>query len=161
MKKAIDKLATGFGSFKKSFGDVLTNDDLFNVIPIRLLGKDVPKENKMKRWMTSTDVDNGGSSFCSFTANDNLVFKGRVVFDESIALRTKTRSGYCGLRGTFEETVDLRDYEGVEIFMKSNVPLILTVNMGCESFFESDIFQFHFQVHDTWRKYHVPFNKFM
>lgn len=154
-------MSTSIINFRKGFSDVIYDEDFLTVLPKRIIGKDVPHAHSFKKWMSSSDANNGGTSFCSFSANNSLVFKGRVVFDEEIAQRMHTRSGFCALRGSLKDTLDLRDYEGLELYMKSNTPVLVTLNMGCESYFDSDIFQFHFHVHDTWRKYHIPFHKFM
>ena len=154
-------MSTSIINFRKGFSDVIYDEDFLTVLPKRIIGKDVPHAHSFKKWMSSSDANNGGTSFCSFSANNSLVFKGRVVFDEEIAQRMHTRSGFCALRGSLKDTLDLRDYEGLELYMKSNTPVLVTLNMGCESYFDSDIFQFHFHVQDTWRKYHIPFHKFM
>ena len=159
MNKAIKK---GIINAKKVVNTMMLNDDVFAVHPIVLIGKGCLEEHAFEKWETTDDQDNGGTSYCSHTADTNLLmFKGKVIFDEQIAARTKIRSGYCGIRGVFEHAVDMSDYTGFEVNMKSSTPMTLTMNMRCQSFFNSDIFQFHFQVTDTWRKYHIPFRDFM
>ena len=161
MKKAIEKMSSSIVNFRKGFTDVIYDEDLLTVIPKKIIGKNVPAAHAFKKWMSSSDANNGGASFCSFSTNDNLIFEGRVVFDEAIAERMRTRSGFCALRGSLKNTLDLRDYDGMEIYMKSSAPVMLTLNMGCESYFDNDIFQYHFLVQNTWRKYHIPFHQFM
>ena len=130
-------------------------------VPIMVLGKDsCPLKYSMKTWETS--ADGGGSSHCSYILDENLVFRGEVGFDHLIAKRTKSTGGYVALRGLFETTAELNDFEGFEINMKCDAPIIVTLNVGCESLFGSDLFQFHIKVKGTdWTKYHVKFSDFM
>lgn len=154
VRKRVAKMVQDVDSF--AFGDAFKER-----LPVMVLGKgSCPLNYSIKTWETSTD--SGGSSNCSYSFDENLVFKGEVVFDHLIAEKTKSNGGYVALRGLFQKTAELNDYEGFEITMKCNAPVIVTLNVGCESLFVSDLFQFHIRAKGTdFTKYHVKFSDFM
>lgn len=154
------------GSLLRGISRVTDAMDLFgfgtafkSLTPEVVIGKNCSSRSTIKSWETAKDV--GGSSYCSYIHENSLIFKGEVVFDEKISARTKTVGGFVALRGLYQNTNDLRDYAGFQISMRSNIPLIVTLNVGCESLFVNDIFQFHLQVTNTsWQKYHIRFEDF-
>lgn len=158
--KLQDSLRRGLSRITNVMDDLVFGSAFKSLTPKVILGKNNLDKNAIKSWETAKDV--GGSSYCSYSDDNNLVFKGEVVFDESISAKSRTIGGFVALRGLYENTIELRDYSGVEVSMRSNVPLIVTLNMGCESHFMNDIFQFHIQVSNTsWHKYQIRFDNFV
>jgi Complex I intermediate-associated protein 30 (CIA30) len=158
--KLQDSLRRGLSKVTNAMDDLVFGSAFKNLTPKVIIGNRDPSRNAIKSWETARDI--GGSSYCSYSDDNNLIFKGEVVFDETISQKSRTIGGYVALRGLFESSIDLRDYSGVEVSMRSNVPMILTLNMGCESHFVNDIFQFHLQVSNTsWQKYQIRFDNFV
>lgn len=158
--KLQDSLRRGLSRVTDVMDDLVFGSAFKALTPKIILGKHNPSGTSIKSWETSKDI--GGSSYCSYSNDNSLIFKGEVVFDEAISAKSRTIGGYVALRGLYENTIDLRDYSGVEVSMRSNVPITITLNMGCESHFVNDIFQFHLQVNNTsWQKYYIRFDNFV
>lgn len=135
-------------------------DPLLPLMSQIIVGKSFNPQNEIKTWETATD--SGGRSHCTHSFSENLTFKGEVIFDSQIANETRSSGGFVAVRGTFAKALDLRDFVGFEVNMKSSVPIIVTINLACESMFVNDIYQFHFRIRNTaWTKYHIRFDRFM
>ena len=160
MKAFQAALRKGLFKFSEAAEPYAYKNPLLPLLPQIIIGNDPLTRNEMKIWETATD--SGGRSHCSYSSSDNFTFKGEVIFDSKIAEETRSTGGFVAVRGKFEKPLDLRDYIGLEVYMKSSVPIIVTINLACQSLFVNDIHQFHFKIRNTsWTKYHIRFDRFM
>jgi hypothetical protein len=90
-----------------------------------------------------------------------IQFDGIVKYDDEIAQRIKTRGSFCAMKAYFTKVLDLRDYEGFGLTVKSSTDLSFQFNMNCETMFQRDLFQVTLQIPaNNWYTFHVPFHYF-
>ena len=160
MKAFQTALRKGLFRFSEAAEPYAYKDPLLPLLPQIIIGKEMVKKNEIRTWETATD--SGGRSHCSYSSSENFTFKGEVIFDNQIANETRSSGGFVAVRGTFAKALDLRDFIGFEVQMRSSVPITVTINLACESLFVNDIYQFHFRIRNTsWTKYHIRFDRFM
>jgi hypothetical protein len=85
-----------------------------------------------------------------------------MKFDEQHAVATKARGGFAALRFDCDKEIDLLDYEGFDIEIRSKTTLNMLFNMKCRSFIENDINQLPFELpaSDQWTTLFAPFKYF-
>lgn len=102
------------------------------------------------------DGDGGGGG--------HLVIKGSLDLDEEKAEEMQVTGGYCAVKGLCSETMDLRDYEGLEMVLRSpHKELVFTMNMSTASLFDDDIYQVKMEIQPSteWKSIEVPFSAFV
>lgn len=124
-----------------------------------------------------SDKDYGGDSSCQYTidlaTNESvdkirsdcthvLKFEGMLRFGPELQEKTKAKTGFCALKMDFSEEIDLRDYEGLEMIIRSKQPQEFTFNMRCASYDDDDLFQLNIQLpgKSNWSRIVAPFDKF-
>ncbi len=124
------------------------------------------------KWETFDDkVLGGASELVVESIEDNiggggghLVIKGSLDLDEEKAEEMQVRGGYCAVKGICSDTVDLRDYEGLELELRSpHKELTFTMNMSTASLFDDDIYQVKMEIQPSteWKTIEVPFSAFV
>jgi len=135
-------------------------------------------------WKVFSDREYGGQSTSMFeVAEGVLSFNGKLDYDarDSEEFNKKAKlsvgqknspntddadndplpvavRGYCAIKGYFGQSVDLRDYEGLELELWSSINQRYILNMSCESLFDGDLYQCAIDLQaDKWSKLHVPF----
>lgn len=115
----------------------------------------------IKTWKSLDDRSYGGSSITELKIGQSLKFSGSITFNDVIAKKTNATRSFCGLMGYFDEVQDLRDYQGLEISLKSSIDLDYTINLGTVSLFENDLFQIEINLPaNASRTIHIPFSSF-
>ncbi len=153
------RIWNGVKSFFRSIDAI---ENLSNLPPIILW----PEVNTkfIKRWKSLDDRSYKGKSCSKFeidSKNNVLRFFGDVIFDEDIAKITKAKSSFCAIKGVFEKPVDMRDYEGIEITMRSNIKANYILNIECSSSFDDDLYQIDLEpMQSKWCTYQIPFSAF-
>ena len=121
---------------------------------------------KVRLWKALSDKDYGGTSECMTEVVEKddvqgvMVFKGIVNFSESTAEATNAVGGFCAVKGFLQRPVDLRDYMGFSMEVKSISSQVFTFNMTCESLFDDDLYQLEIPVNEEWTTVHLPFHLF-
>jgi hypothetical protein len=122
---------------------------------------------EVRLWKALSDKDYGGSSECIAEVDNNnssrhgaMVFQGIVNFSESTAEATNAVGGFCAVKGFLQRPVDLRDYMGFSMELRSIPAQVFTFNMTCESLFEDDLYQLELLVTEEWTTVHLPFHLF-
>lgn len=127
------------------------------------------EESVIKEWKIFSDKDYGGLSSCNIEIipDDNdisksiLNFRGIINFNEELMEKTKAKGGFCALRGICKEVQDVRDYEGLELLIRSKTNQIIAFNTTCDTLFQDDLYQLNISLpKDIWCKIHVPFANF-
>jgi len=136
-------------------------------------------------WKVFSDREYGGQSTSMFDVTEGVLsFNGKLDYDardsEEFNKKAKLRGGrvekshdtddadndplpvavrgYCAIKGYFGQSVDLRDYEGLELELWSSINQRYILNMSCESLFDGDLYQCAIDLQaDKWSKLHVPF----
>jgi len=128
--------------------------------------------NKVIRWDCLDDKDYGGASSCeaklmSGAADDNvssfLRIQGNVSFDKTMAEEKKIKGGFSAVRGKLTPPpMDLRDYQGLELTLRSSMKQTFMLNLTCTSFFLDDLYQYKCVIPPSseWQKLQVPFALF-
>lgn len=121
----------------------------------------------VRLWKALSDKDYGGTSECTAEVDVQdtsrlgaMVFKGIVNFSESTAESTNAVGGFCAVKGFLQRPVDLRDYMGFSMELRSIPAQVFTFNMSCESLFEDDLYQLEISVTEEWMTVHLPFHLF-
>lgn len=136
-----------------------------------------------------SDKEYGGQSCCSYSSPEEeeriLRFSGSLRFqsedkilDDEEKERERAKKGYCSLKVHYESQVDLRDYEGVEVMIRSKKDQQVIINMQCFSYAKGDMYQLIFDIkgyenavqparplafypqEDGWVKFYAPFSVF-
>lgn len=91
-----------------------------------------------------------------------LKFSGSVKFNKDVAKQTKAKGSFCALKVFLGDILDLRNYQGLELSVRSNMELKYTFNLGVNSLFDDDLYQLTFVVPkgSTWLTYQLPFELF-
>jgi hypothetical protein len=154
-------------NWSSTFDKIFHVEALNEIEPIPIF--DAFSKAAIENFRTLSDNDYGGKSTCDVSIGHSngqggLKFKGLVTFNDDIADSTKAKGGFCAIKGYCKHKgrsyVDLRDYEGIEITMRSSVRQIYTLNLTCESLFEDDLYQLDIQVGESWKTFHIPFSYF-
>ena len=122
----------------------------------------------VKTWQSYNDRAYKGMSSCQVEiikteSTENIVFKGELKYNEDIVKSNQSMKGtFCACKGSFSSVLDLRDYEGFSLTVKSfDKDAFFTFNMYCESQFERDLYQIPLQIpKDKWFTFHIPFHLF-
>ena len=111
---------------------------------------------------SSCQIEVIGGSNESRDALKYLKFSGYLKFNPDIAKKTSTKGSFCGFKGTLNRQLDLRDFEGLELTLRSNKDLVFTFNLGMISLFDGDMYQIGLSVPKSteWLKYQIPFSLF-
>lgn len=120
--------------------------------------------NIIRGWSAATDNDYGGKSLCHVTAaaGGYMRIEGMVSYDKALAESTKVKGGFCAIHGKCEPVVDLRDYEGLRVTLRSPRDQSFTVNLKSTSLFDDDIYQVRCEIKGSseWRHISMPFERF-
>ena len=84
-----------------------------------------PSENLITSWKAFSDAEYGGSSKCESKVNTNtnvVSFNGRVDYQEDSAIRQTSVGGYCAMTGYCKKDIDLMDFVGLEVLIKTSKP---------------------------------------
>jgi hypothetical protein len=123
----------------------------------------------IKEWKVFSDKDYGGLSTCDMEikpVDDDISksvinFKGLINFDEEIMEKTKAKGGFCAIRGICKEIQDVRDYEGLELVIRSKTNQDISFNTTCDTLFQDDLYQLNISLpKDIWCRIHIPFGNF-
>jgi hypothetical protein len=132
--------------------------------PLFTLDKDM--RNQMGEWNTFDDRQYGGNSSCQVQKMSDegfIRFSGKLDLDEEKAEELEVVGGYCAFKGHLLSTVDLRDYEGFLITLRSPMEdAVFTLNLGTTSLFDDDIYQVKCEIarSNEWKSLEVPFGAF-
>jgi hypothetical protein len=125
-------------------------------------------ENVITRWKVFSDAEYGGTSKCSYKITNNnsdgssiLTFQGRINFDENSPIRHTSKGGYCAITGYSDSSVDLMDFEGVEVLLRTSKPCNFLVSLKPYSMMQEDLYQVIVQTtSSSWKRFHLPFHMF-
>ena len=81
--------------------------------------------NLITHWKTFNDSEYGGLSKSSFTISESsqiVTFKRYLKYDDKTNVKQEFMGGYCAITGYCANTVDLMDYAGIEILIKTSKP---------------------------------------
>mmetsp|Transcript_85132 Transcript_85132/g.166546 ORF Transcript_85132/g.166546 Transcript_85132/m.166546 type:complete len:226 (-) Transcript_85132:31-708(-) len=115
------------------------------------------------------DKDYGGGSESNWkTVNDGgtdgsyLTWEGTLHFDEGHAEKSKASGGFSAIRLSTPKPIDLQDYEGFELEIRSSRDLSIVMNMQCHNYVDKEIFQLPFEVkaHSDFVGLFAPFDLF-
>lgn len=118
---------------------------------------------------THCDKEYGGESECRTEVMHDadaeesfLRYTGNLHFDESHALATNAKAGYCSMKVSYARNIDLRNYEGLEIIMRSKHNHTLALTMVCDTYLIDDVYQIKYDLQggDRWLRVVAPFHAF-
>ena len=108
--------------------------------------------------------------------HDSITFArltGNIKISEEAKEKAEVVGGFCAFKGEIQgAAVDLRDYQGLEVTMRTNRHTqSFTLNMGTYTLIEDDMYQLKIEltsgldedaVHPVglWKKVQIPFNMF-
>lgn len=137
------------------------------------------KEESGLQFFCHGDFEYGGKSTANFEFlsktkscnKDFIKFSGTVAMAEGIYPKTMTsekgsvkqkKAGFCALKVDIKHTLDLRDFEGLALEIRSEKNQMLIFNMSCDSYIEGEVFQLtlHLDGHSKWKTIHLPFEMF-
>lgn len=125
-------------------------------------------EAAVDKWQSFDDKALGGASHLEMENVEedggHLVIKGSLDLDEETAEEMQVRGGYCAVKGSCSSVVDLRDYEGLKMMLRSpHKELTFTMNMSTASLFDDDIYQVKCEIQPSteWKSIEVPFSAFV
>lgn len=132
----------------------------FEIAPISILNSS-PYSSRVTKWRALSDKDYRGSSRCAVEVGDTgVVFTGEVI-PPPVTNEEDKRRGFCAIKGNLDRVLDLRDYQGVEIALHSDVPIEVRVNMTCQSYIRDDLYQVSLEIDSNQEaKYFIPFHTF-
>ncbi len=136
------------------------------IVDIPLFTLDKELENQIGEWKTFDDRQYGGSSSCEVQelSDDGYIrFSGKLDLDEEKAVELEVVGGYCAFKGALSNIVDLRDYEGFKVTLRSpRKDAVFTLNLGTTSLFDDDIYQVKCEIAQSreWKSIEVPFGAF-
>jgi hypothetical protein len=70
-----------------------------------------------------------------------LRWKGRMNFTEQHILSTKASGGFCALKIDYKKAIDLLDYRGLEISLRTRKDMRIFVNLRFSTYIEDDMYQ--------------------
>ena len=121
--------------------------------------------NKFSTWKT---FKLGGSS-CTTTVVEEidgdtkqtyLRFAGNVVATNN-DIKGGPRASFCATTSYCSRPIDLRDHQGLELYIRANQRLSIGVNMGCFSMIDGDLYQLSVEVPGgVWTRIQLPFQLF-
>jgi len=125
--------------------------------------------NGVMTFLGTLDFDRRDSE--EFNERSKSIKGGPNGGDASLSSRTSTSSeedrlpvavrGYCAIKGYFSTPVDLRDYQGFELEVKSSTCQRFIFNTSFESLFDGDLYQVAVDLPaNQWCTLHVPFSVF-
>lgn len=143
---------------------------LFKAFESRSSG-DVNQAGHISKWNCVNDNDYGGKSFSNVTDHIDeesgeqfIRVTGNVLYDDELAKNNKVKGGFCAILGNCAPIVDLRDYEGLQMTMRSRRKhQSFTINLKSSSLFEDDLYQIRCELKGggkEWKKINVPFSMF-
>jgi len=124
---------------------------------------------RIPEWLCVTDVDYGGKSKCEVVEHHEegsvggfMRVSGQVCFIRTE--NTKAKGGFCAIQGKCSSTVDLRDYSGLVLTLRSCTrKQAFTFNLKPNSLFEGDIYQVKCEIEPSgqqWKSINIPFSRF-
>lgn len=101
-----------------------------------------------------SDQEYGGQSVCDYSKlsesngvpitrfNGSLQFKAEEkILNDEVLERERAKKGYCSIKVRYDKAIDLRDYEGVEVILRSKKNQRVLLNMQCFSYARGDMYQ--------------------
>lgn len=150
-----------FISFNFLRGIWPSEEDL-EVAPLQLISKKAPV---ISYWRAVSDQDYKGLSSCSVHVpgeEGTVQFTGAVIPPPESENITDIAKGFCAIKGLVTRPpLDLRDYQGIEVEMSSDVAIGVTLNMTCRSHFKDDLYQIDLQLQPTTTSFYIPFSAFL
>jgi hypothetical protein len=138
----------------------------FIIQPIVLISGTIT-QSSIRKWKTISDRDYQGESVCEVVHNEEGIhFKGKVytppiVEDDNDDKKLSIKKGFCAIKGVASKIINLRDHEGLELVVSSDVDIKCTVNMTCQSYFQDDLYQVDIQVPGGLAsQLYIPFHAF-
>lgn len=161
-------LRTGSRSAIRPFWSSLRNvyhpDLEVEEVPLFTLNKEL--KNLICEWKTFDDRQYGGNSLCEiqeFIEDGFIRLSGKLDLDEEKAEELEVVGGYCAFKGDLSSTLDLRDYQGFLVTLRSpKEDAVFTLNLGTTSLFDDDIYQVKCEIAQSkeWKSIEVPFDAF-
>ena len=81
--------------------------------------------NLITHWKTFNDSEYGGLSKSSFTISEKsqiVTFNSFLQYNDNSKTKQEFTGGYCAITGYCRNTVDLMDFAGIEILIKTSKP---------------------------------------
>lgn len=118
---------------------------------------EVDGKNLLHSFITHCDKEYKGLSSCEFDAKAHT-FKGVLSYSEEN--NPAAKGGFCALKSsTLSVPIDLRDYQGFELNVKSKHNQVYTFNAYFQSYFEGDLYQIVLDLPaGKWSKFNIPFS---
>jgi hypothetical protein len=146
------------------------------LLPLRIdVGRRITRFSKIH-----SDAEYGGMSHCSskvlgederelppetaeITDNSFVRFSGELNFPENKDNKIK-RSGFCGAQAVCRKVLDLGEYDGIEVVLRSKEPRSYIFGMKTLSLAMLNDMQYQIKLDipggDEWLQYHIPWSYF-
>jgi len=102
------------------------------------------------------DIDNG--------VNESYFrWHGNLDFSSEDREKTKAKSGYCALKIDYNKSLDLLDYNGLLLKIRSLRSQKVIINIKCMTYIKDDMFQLCLEIpsSEEWKSIFVPFDLFV
>jgi hypothetical protein len=128
------------------------------ISPVILYTAGQSQESLLKKWRMISDAEYRGLSFCTVEATSaGISFSGEVRVPPNSDNEKDIRKGFCAIKSLTPHPIDLRDHQGLEVVLTSDVPIACTLNMTCLSYFRDDLYQIELLLPPTSTTFYIPF----
>jgi hypothetical protein len=84
-------------------------------------------------------------------------WNGNLRFDAAHSAVTKSKGGYAAIRFDFKPPIDITDFNGYALELRSKSDVTLVLNMRCECILPNHQFSFDVKGGEPFAKLHAPF----
>ncbi|KAJ1423167.1 NADH:ubiquinone oxidoreductase intermediate-associated protein 30 [Ochromonadaceae sp. CCMP2298] len=126
-----------------------------------------PDDTLIKSVGAHCDAEYGGGSesaheFVEEEGQPFLRWKGKMNFKEEHIVKTKATGGFCALKIDFKKPIDLLDFQGLEISLRTRKDLRIFVNLRFSTYIENDMYQMCLELKGErdWKTLFTPFGMY-